>query len=482
MATLHGSDPTELNTRPEAPTAPSAGVRLTGPIVMKFGGTSVADPEAIMRVVEIIKAARDSSGLPPVVIVSAMSGVTDRLLELTASAELRRDAHVLNGVAELSRRHFDAIERLLPADIANDLLVEIGAQLDDLRSLLKATAILRAASPSAHDAIVCTGELMSSRIVAAALEQNGVPAAWVDARRAIVTDAAHTAALPKPDETREAVSREIMPRVAEGRVPVVGGFVGATSQGVTTTLGRGGSDYSAAIIGAALDSREIQIWTDVDGMLTADPRVVESPRVVPFLSFGEASELAYFGAKVLHPSTILPAVDKDIPVRILNSRRAAGPGTTITAAPPTVDRPLAAVACKRHVTMVEITSTRMLMAHGFLRRVFEVFERHRTAVDVVTTSEVSVSVTVDDAARLDEIVEALREFAEVNVEGGLAILCAVGDNLRCDPRIAGRVIGALDGFSVRMVSQAASRRNVTIVLREEDLASGMAALHKEFFG
>ena len=455
-----------------APTAPSAGVRLTGPIVMKFGGTSVADPEAIMRVVEIIKAARDSSGLPPVVIVSAMSGVTDRLLELTASAELRRDAHVLNGVAELSRRHFDAIERLLPADIANDLLVEIGAQLDDLRSLLKATAILRAASPSAHDAIVCTGELINSRIVAAALQHHGIPSAWVDARRAIVTDAAHTSALPKADETREAVGREITPKVAEGRVPVVGGFVGATSQGVTTTLGRG----------AALDSREIQIWTDVDGMLTADPRVVGSPRVVPYLSFGEASELAYFGAKVLHPSTILPAVDKDIPVRILNSRRAGGTGTTITAAPPTENRALAAVACKRHVTMVEITSTRMLMAHGFLRRVFEVFERYRTSVDVVTTSEVSVSVTVDDAARLDDIVGALREFAEVNVEGGLAILCAVGDNLRCDPRIAARVIGALEGFPVRMVSQAASRRNVTIVLRDEDVASGMAQLHAEFFG
>jgi aspartate kinase len=449
---------------------------------MKFGGTSVADADAIARVVGIVKAARERSGLPPVVIVSAMSGVTDRLLDLTEAAERRRDAHVLNGVADLSRRHFEALERLLPSEAANDLLVEIGAHLDDLRALLKATAILRAASPSAHDAIVCTGELINSRILAAALEQSGVPAAWVDARRAIVTDGAHMAASPKADETRDAVGREIAPRVAEGRVPVVGGFVGATAQGVTTTLGRGGSDYSAAIIGAAVDAREIQIWTDVDGMLSADPRVVDAPHVVPYLSFGEASELAYFGAKVLHPSTILPAVAKDIPVRILNSRRPDGAGTTITAEPPPADRPLAAVACKRHVTMVEITSTRMLMAHGFLRRVFEVFERHRTAVDVVTTSEVSVSVTVDDDARLGDVVQALREFAEVNVEGGLAILCAVGDNLRCDPRIAARVIGALEGFPVRMVSQAASRRNVTIVLRDEDLASGMSRLHGEFFG
>lgn len=448
---------------------------------MKFGGTSVADAEAIARVVGIVKAARASSGLPPVVIVSAMSGVTDRLLELTQAAEQRRDAHVLNGVAELSRRHFEALERLLPPEAAGDVLPEIAAQLDDLRALLKATGILRAASPSAHDAIVCTGELMNSRILAAALQHAGVATAWVDARRTIVTDGAHTSAAPLAPETRDAVAREIVPRVADGRVPVLGGFVGATIQGVTTTLGRGGSDYSAAIIGAALDAREIQIWTDVDGMLTADPRVVANPRVVPHLSFGEASELAYFGAKVLHPSTILPAVAKDIPVRILNSRRPEVSGTIISAEPPAADRPLAAVACKRRVTMVEITSTRMLMAHGFLRRVFEIFERYRTAVDVVTTSEVSVSVTVDEDRGLGDIVAALREFAEVSVEADLAILCAVGDNLRTDPRIAARVIGALEGFRVRMVSQAASRRNVTIVLSDADLAAAMSQLHDEFF-
>jgi aspartate kinase len=455
---------------------------LTGPIVMKFGGTSVADADAIARVVGIVKAARERSGLPPVVIVSAMSGVTDRLIELTHAAERRLDAHVLNGIAELSHRHFEALERLVPPELANDVLVEIGNYLDDLRALLKAAGILRAASPSAHDAIVSIGELISSRILAVALQHNGVASTWIDARRAIVTDGAHTGAAPLLDETRAAVAREVTPRVAEGRVPVIGGFVGATGQGVTTTLGRGGSDYSAAIVGAAIDSREIQIWTDVDGMLTADPRIVDSPRVVPHLSFGEASELAYFGAKVLHPSTILPAVAKDIPVRILNSRRPQAAGTTITAEPPPQERPLAAVACKRRVTMVEITSTRMLMAHGFLRRVFEVFERYRTAVDVVTTSEVSVSVTVDDDSSLDGIVAALREFAEVNVESGLAILCAVGDNLRSDPRIAARVVASLEGFAVRMVSQAASRRNVTIVLRDADVAKGMEQLHEEFFG
>jgi aspartate kinase len=246
-------------------------------------------------------------------------------------------------------------------------------------------------------------------------------------------------------------------------------------------LGRGGSDYSAAIIGEGLGASEIQIWTDVDGMLTADPRVVDAPRVVSHLSFGEASELAYFGAKVLHPSTILPAVAADIPVRILNSRRPEAAGTLITARPPSSDRPISALACKRNVTVVEVTSTRMLMAHGFLRRLFEVFERYRTAVDVVTTSEVSVSVTIDDNRRLEEIAAALREFAEVTVEPDMALLCAVGENLRADPAFAIRMLAGLEGVPLRMVSQAASRRNVTVVIRDADVARAMSRLHEAWF-
>jgi aspartate kinase len=225
----------------------------------------------------------------------------------------------------------------------------------------------------------------------------------------------------------------------------------------------------------------IQIWTDVDGMLTADPRVVDSPRVVPELSFDEASELAYFGAKVLHPSTILPAVERDIPVWILNSRRPEAPGTLITSSPAPRPAPLAAIACKRRVTVIEVTSTRMLMAHGFMRRLFEVFERHRTSVDVVTTSEVSVSVTIDDNRRGPEIVAALLEFSEVTVEEQMAILTVVGDRLATNSSLAARIIGAMTGFPLRMISQAASRRNVTIVLPEAHLAPAMTHLHRELF-
>jgi aspartate kinase len=234
-------------------------------------------------------------------------------------------------------------------------------------------------------------------------------------------------------------------------------------------------------VGAGVDATEIQIWTDVDGMLTADPRLIPQPRLVPQLSFAEAAELAYFGAKVLHPSTIHPAVERNIPVRILNSWKPDGEGTLITADPPASATPLTAMAAKRDVTVVDVTSDRMLMAYGFLRQVFEVFERFRTAVDVVTTSEVSVSVTVDDRRNLDAIVEALSEFGEVVVEPEMALLCAVGDRLRNEPAIAARVIRVLEEVPLRMISQAASRRNITVILRQADLPHAMERLHEEFF-
>ncbi len=448
-------------------------------IVMKFGGTSVADANAIRRVIDIVTGG--SGDRIPVVVVSAMSGVTDRLLALASAAERRDEDAVRLGLEQLEGRHFEASEALVRAEQRESLNAELRSHVDELRALLRAASILRSATPAMRDAIASTGELLNSRIVAAAFEASGVGSVWIDARRVVVTDESHMAAAPLMEETRAAAAREIAPAVAARRVPVLGGFVGATPAGVTTTLGRGGSDYSAAIVGAVLDSAEIQIWTDVDGMLTADPRIIEHPRVVPQLSFAEASELAYFGAKVLHPSTILPAVNNDIPVRILNSRRPDVLGTVITAHPVPHDNLLTALACKRRVTVIDITSTRMLMAHGFLRRVFEVFDRYQTAVDVVTTSEVSVSVTVDDDSRLEALVAGLLEFSDVRVERDMAILCAVGDTLRADPRIASHVLDAIDQFPFRMVSQAASRRNVTVVLSDADVPAAMARLHETFF-
>jgi aspartate kinase len=450
-------------------------------VVMKFGGTSVADSDAIRRLIAIVSAQAARSGATPVVVVSAMSKVTDQLLRMTADASRGERGTIATGVEEIRHRHLAAIDALVPLPGRAEVTAAVEQHIDELRAMLTALAILREASPRSCDGIAAAGELLSSRVVAGALQAAGVETAWVDARKAIVTDDQYTTAAPLTAETGDALKREVAPHLAAGLVPVIGGYVGATRDGVATTLGRGGSDYSAAIIGAGLAVAEIQIWTDVDGMLTADPRVVRDPRVVAHLSFGEASELAYFGAKVLHPSTILPAVSTDIPVRILNSRRPDAPGTLITARPPLNDRPIVALACKRNITVVEVTSTRMLMAHGFLRRLFEVFERYRTAVDVVTTSEVSVSVTIDDDRRLEEIACALREFAEVTIEPQMALLCAVGENLRVDPAFAIRMLAGLDGVALRMVSQAASRRNVTVVIRDSDLPIAMSRLHNAWF-
>ena len=448
-------------------------------VVMKFGGTSVADADAVERLVGIVRDASKANGIPPIVVVSALAGVTDALVDIARLAEDGNGAAAAGAIAGLLDRHV-SVASAVTTGSRDGVIDSLRRELAELSGLVHALAVLREVSPRSRDAVLATGEVLSSAIVAAALSDRGMPTTAVDARRVLVTDAEHTSAAPEMIETCERCRERIAPVLAQGRVPVLGGFIGATSNGVTTTLGRGGSDYSAAIVGACLGVDEIQIWTDVDGMLTADPRIVAGPRVVPQLSFAEASELAYFGAKVLHPSTILPAVAKNIAVRILNSRRPQNAGTLI-AADARPDGALTAIACKRDVTVVDITSTRMLMAHGFLRRLFEVFERFKTAVDVVTTSEVSVSVTVDDTRRLDGVVDNLRHFAEVACEPEMAIVCAVGENLRSDATLFGRAITALDRIPLRLVSQAASRRNITFVLRNADVPAAMTRLHETFF-
>jgi aspartate kinase len=417
---------------------------------MKFGGSSVVDAAAVTRVAGIVAGER-GRGAAPIVVVSALGGVTDALLALAEHARKGEASSVDQGCDALVARHIKEAD-LLGATRDVTLAGSIGRHFDELRASLGTIARRQRVEPPALDQVAATGELVSSRIVAAALAAGGLPAVWVDARAVIVTDSRHTSAAPLLDETREAAGHTLRPFLAAGQIPVLGGFVGRTRGGDTTTLGRGGSDYSASLVGAAIDASEIQIWTDVDGMLTADPRLVPETEVVRHLSYAEAAELAYFGAKVLHPATIFPAVSRNIPVRILNSRRPDAPGTLITARPAeTGGRPFAALAGKRGITVIDITSSRMLMAHGFLQRVFEAFEKYATAVDVVTTSEVSVSVTVDDCRRESEIVAALREIAEVSVEHDMAILSIVGDTLRTDPGLAARVIGAMADFPLRMV-------------------------------
>ena len=452
-------------------------------VIMKFGGTSVADAEAMNRVIAIVRnqQAANANDRPPVVVVSAMSKVTDRLVETGRLAGERQGEQAAQIVADLLTRHLGVASTLVEGQELADLNARLTSDFHALQADVRRWAEQGEVTPAAADAIQAMGELASSRIVAAAFRRQGVNAVWVDARQVLVTDAEHLAAVPDMETTAERTRDVVGSKTAAGQVPVLGGFIGATAGGVTTTIGRGGSDYSAAIFGACLDVDEIQIWTDVDGMLTADPRVVSNPVVVPELSFNEASELAYFGAKVLHPSTILPAVAKNIPVRILNSRRPEVRGTIITAAGRGDGGTLTALACKRGVTVIDITSTRMLMAFGFLRRLFEVFERFRTPVDVVTTSEVSVSVTVDNTRRLDDIIRNLHNFAEVSTEPDMAIVCIVGENLRSDPTLFGRAVNALQKIPLRLVSQAGSRRNITFVMRDADVVHAMNLLHDQFF-
>ena len=315
-------------------------------VVMKFGGTSVADQTAIERLIAIVRAQRQADAQQeggdargPIIVVSAMSKVTDRLLGIAANAGAGDVEGAENNLRELRARHMAASKVILDAVQREQVIAFLDRELDELERIVQALGVLREVSPRWMDAIAATGEILSSHIVAAALTSHGLRAEWIDARRAVITDSEHTAAAPLFPETTSSLMASVDPPLAAGRIAVLGGFVGATREGLTTTLGRGGSDYSAAIVGACLGASEIQIWTDVDGMLTADPRIVPDPYVVPHLSFAEASELAYFGAKVLHPATIQPAVARNIPVRILNSHRPHARGTLITGSRPPSTRP-----------------------------------------------------------------------------------------------------------------------------------------------
>jgi aspartate kinase len=344
---------------------------------------------------------------------------------------------------------------------------------------VKGLAVLGELTPRSIDAISSYGERLSSYIVTLAFRHFGMDAAHVDSRDVIVTDKRHTQAAPLFPETYVRLG-ETIPRLAKDKVVVMGGFIGCNKDGVTTTLGRGGSDFTASIVGAGIGAEEIQIWTDVDGMLTADPTVLPGGHRVKTISFAEAAELAYFGAKVLHPATVVPAIEKNIPVLILNSRRPEVDGTRIIADTVHSSNVVKSIACKRKITLVNIRSTRMLMAYGFLKRIFEVFDRFETSVDMVATSEVSVSLTIDDTRNLEAVCEELRQFAEVEIDGGQAIVCLVGDNIRHTPGVARRVFSALD-VNVGMISQGASLLNLSVVVSEADLPRAVAALHAEFF-
>ena len=447
-------------------------------IVVKFGGTSVGDAAAIRRATEIVRGRLDRK---PVVVVSALGGATNSLLAIAEQSAKGHLIGAMRGVETLRDRHLGECEALLGGtDMADETAAELSAMFDELAHLAEALSTLGHATPRSMDAIASYGEQMSANLVSAFFSQSGLPAELVDARTVMVTDECFMEAEPQTETIADRSRDVIAPLVHAGRVPVLGGFIGSTPAGITTTLGRGGSDYSASLIGAALHADAIEIWTDVDGMLTADPRAVDGALLIEQIRFEEASELASFGAKVLHPNTIAPAVRLGIPVYVYNSRRPEGTGTRITFEAP--HRSVSAIAGKTGITVIRVTAARMLFARGFLRRVFEIFERHETSVDVVATSEVSVSVTIDDPSRLDALLVDLRDLGDVSIERNRGIIAIVGAGISDAGGSMGKALVALGDVKIQMMSLSATGINLTVIVDEENVKPAMQRLHNEFFG
>jgi aspartate kinase len=447
-------------------------------IVMKFGGTSVEHAKAIQRVASIVKGRIEQR---PVVVVSAMARVTDTLLSMARAAGAGERKSALKLCRSLQERHCETASELLGTALFTDFHSELGAEFESLDELLRGISAVGEITPRTTDNVASFGEILSSKIVAAAFSALGLKSVHVDAREVMVTDSTYMQAVPQLDETLERLEEVVRPLLDSGQIPVMGGFVGANKAGITTTIGRGGSDFSAAIVGAALGAERIEIWTDVDGILTTDPRICPEARRIKVISFDEAAELAYFGAKVLHPATVLPAIHKNIPVYVLNSLNPTCEGTKITTRAPQVKNIFKAIAAKKRITIVNVAAPRMLLAHGFLRSIFEAFDRHKVAVDVVSTSEVSVSLTVDSNQAIPALAADLAKIADVKYEGRKAIVCLVGESLREKPGVAALVFGELADKKIRMISQGASEINLTFVIEEDEVPEVIRRLHKTFF-
>jgi aspartate kinase len=448
-------------------------------VVMKFGGTSVQDSVAIRRTGSIVQG-RLAKGLKPIVVVSAMSKVTDTLLAAAAAAGRNQREESLKLSDGLRTRHLNTASELVSGDRLTALHLDIHHDFDALDDLLRGISAVGELTPRTSDHVVSFGERLSSVMCAAAFAELGLNSVHVDARNVILTDAHYGKATPNARAIENALNAQVLPLLNTGRVPVMGGFIGSC-EGITTTLGRGGSDYTAALVGGGLHGGAIEIWTDVNGIMTTDPRICPDALRVKTISFEEAAELAYFGAKVLHPATILPAVQKNIPVWVLNSHNPENEGTVITATPPHCASPFKSIAAKKKLTIIDIVASRMLLAHGFLKLVFDVFDKYGCAIDMVSTSEVSISVTVDSKEALPQICEELGKIADVKYESNKALICLVGEDIRGHAGIAGQVFSALSHINIRMISQGASEINMSFMINEEDVEEAIRSLHQRFF-
>jgi aspartate kinase len=450
-------------------------------VVMKFGGTSVEDPAAIGRTAAIV-AGRVAQGKHPVVVVSAMAKVTDQLLRAGEAASQGDRTGALAITSRLRARHRDTAMALVKnqADCA-ELVSFIDQKFDSLDEVLRGLSAILELTPRISDLIVSYGERVSSRIVVSAFRELGIDSVHVDAREVIITDSSFQKAIPQDELIEKRAAEKLLPLATQGKVPVMGGFIAANEAGITTTLGRGGSDFTGALVGGALSAEAIEIWTDVDGIMTCDPRVCPDALRVKVISFEEAAELAYFGAKVLHPATILPAVRKNIPVLVLNSRNATCEGTRIASLASHCKSPFKSIAVKKKLSIIDVVASRMLMTHGYLSEIFSIFDKHKCAVDMVSTSEVSVSLTVDSNEQLPVIAADLSRLADVKYEGKKALICMVGEDIRGQSGIAAQVFNAIRHVNVRMISQGASEINMSFMIDEDDADEAVRSLHAAFF-
>lgn len=449
-------------------------------IVLKFGGTSVGSPESLRKAIEIVESVSDRS---PIVVVSALSGVTNRLVDAAEAAAAGDLDKARDAVKDIRKRHEEIAWELVmqKADFLESFASHLDHHVREISTILEGAGLLREVTPRARDKIVAIGEKLSSVLFAYTMMTKKLKGVVVDSERVVVTNEIFGGADPLIQETREAAAANLIPEVERGNVPVMGGYIGRSLSGATTTLGRGGSDFSAAIIGAAVDAEEIQIWTDVDGMMTTDPRVIEQARVIDLISYAEAAELAYFGAKVLHPKTIAPAVEREIPIRVKNTHNPEAPGTLITSTGKGTGAEPRAVAMKRGISVIDVSSPEMLGVSGMLSRIFDVFREKGVSVDVVSTSEVSVSSTFDHPEMIDSLCEELERYGRVVVHRDQVLIGIVGSALLSNPRSGSRIFDALADVPVTLLSLASGGINLCIVVSESDADRALRQIHSAIF-
>ena len=445
---------------------------------MKFGGTSVQDAQAFARVASIVAGERENL---PVVVTSAMSKFTDALLNAFEIAKKGDFETAFESLSPHFERHTKVAEDLTNEAQQKSFQNELNFAEKELNDLLMRTSRRSLPLSMLKDAVVSYGEQLSSRLLAEVFKAKNLKARQIDARRLIVTDDEYGSAAPIWDETEKLIQLELQPSLEAGEIPILGGFIAASRGGETTVLGRGGSDYSAAMVGAALRAREIQIWTDVTGVLTCDPRICPDAKTLKTLSYEEAAELAYFGAKVLHPKTIKPAVDYKIPVRVCNSHQPNERGTMIVAETEHVSNTIKSIAHKTGITILRISSARMLGAFGFMSALFQIFERYRVVIDVISTSEVSVALTLDDTDSLEPVVKELQRLGDVEVEHENAVVCVVGEGLRASSGLASKIFSTIEDIPISLISHGASSVNITFVIKENKVSEVIKRLHNELF-